>query len=240
MQEKLFNMLFEQDEVTWQTMIYELVKNEQMNPWDIDIKVLAGRFLEMVRKLQKLDFRISGKIILAAAVLLRIKSHRLLEDDLNQLNRLIAMSEQTEDDFMDEIEGDADYREEIDDDKYRLIPRTPQPRKRKVSVYDLVEALEKALEVKRRRARFHMADTKVEVPEQKVDISVIIKEVYEQIIEYFKKEKIKKLQFSKLVPSEDRADKVYTFIPLLHLDNQRKIDLQQEKHLDEIDIYLNA
>ena len=34
-----------------------------------------------------------------------------------------------------------------------IYARTPQPRKRKVSVYDLVNALEKALEVESRRRR---------------------------------------------------------------------------------------
>lgn len=237
MQEKLFNMLFNDDEITWQSMIYELVKTEQMNPWDIDIKVLAQRFLEMVKSLKQLDFRISGKIILAAALLLRIKSHRLVESDLNQLNRLISQSEETEDDFYDEIDTYAE-RTDIDDDKFKLIPRTPQPRKRKVSVFDLVDALQKALEVKRRRVRFAPADVKVEIPEKTRDISEIIKEVYGQIKDYFIKEKQKKLTFSHLVPSKDKNDVVYTFIPLLHLDSQRKIDLFQDRHLSEIEIYL--
>ena len=237
MQEKLFNMLFNEDDVTWQTMIYELVKKEEMDPWDIDLSVLAQRFLEMVKTMKKLDFRVSGKIILAAAVMLRIKSHRLVEEDLNQLNRLIAMSEETEDDFYDELE--AGYsRPEIDEDKFRLIPKTPQPRKRKVSVFDLVDALQKALEVKKRRARFAPAEVRVEIPEKSKDISIIIKEIYGQIKDYFIKEKLKKLSFSQLVPSNDRNDKVYTFVPLLHLDNLRKINLYQEKHLNEIDIYL--
>jgi len=240
MQEKLFNMLFEDDEITWQTMIYELVRTEQMDPWDIDLKVLSTRFLGMVQKLKKLDFRVSGKIILAAAVLLRIKSSRLLEQDLSELNRLIAMSEESEDDFYEELDGDYGDSAEIDQDKFKLIPRTPQPRKRKVSVYDLVEALQQALEVKRRRVRFNIPETKVEVPEKTKDISEVIKEVYVQIKEYFVTEKIQRLKFSQLVPGNKRDDKVFTFMPLLYLDNQRKIDLDQDEHLSEINISLNS
>ena len=37
--------------------------------------------------------------------------------------------------------------------KPQIYPRTPQPRKRKVSVFDLVQALEKALEVENRRKK---------------------------------------------------------------------------------------
>ncbi len=202
MQEKLFNMLFEEDEITWQTMIYELVRTEEMDPWDIDLKVLSTRFLDIVRDLKKLDFRISGKIILAAAILLRIKSSRLLEEDISHLNQLIASTEESEDDIMDDMEGDIDYRQEVDDDKFRLIPRTPQPRKRKVSVFDLVDALNKALDVKKRRTRFEIPEARVTVPEKKKEITIIIREIYGQIIEYFRDEKIKKLRFSQLIPSD--------------------------------------
>jgi segregation and condensation protein A len=239
MQEELFNMLFKEDEITWQTMIYELVRTEQMDPWDIDISVLAQRFLAMVKELKKLDFRVSGKIILAAAVLLRIKSNKLIEEDLNQLNRLIAMNEETQEDFFEELAGGYGHAA-VDHEKFTLIPRTPQPRKRKVSVYDLVEALQKALEVKRRRVSLHSEEATLSVPEKGKDISLVISELYDQISAYFQKQKLKKMQFSTLVPSGNRTDKVYCFVPLLHLDNLRRVDLVQEGHLGEIDIYLLA
>jgi len=239
MQDKLFNMLFEDDEVTWQTMIYELVRTEEMDPWDIDLKVLSQRFLDTVKDLKKFDFRISGKIILAAAVLLRIKSSRLLDEDITQLNQLIAESERSEDDILEEFDPDMDYPSQVTDDKFKLIPKTPQPRKRKVSVYDLVDALNKALEVKKRRVKFRIAEPKVEIPEKNKDITIVIREIYDEIVEYFNKEKLKKLPFSMLIPSDGKEDKVYAFMPLLYLDNQRKIDLMQESHLSEIDIFIN-
>ena len=44
------------------------------------------------------------------------------------------------------------------------------------------------------------------------------------------------LTFTKLVPSEKKEDKIYTFIPLLHLDNQEKVNLMQKEHFGEIEI----
>lgn len=240
MQEKLFNLLFDQDEITWQTMIYELVKKEEMNPWDIDISLLAERFLEMLKEFKRMDFRVSGKILLAAAILLRIKSDRLVGDDLTKLNSLIAMSEEEEESFYDALMDDIDYDDTGSGERqFRLIPKTPQPRKRKVSVYDLVDALHKALEVKNRRVKFTPPDTKVEIPKKTVDISILIRDIYDQIKKFFVSNGIKKLTFSNLVPSKDKDDKIYTFIPLLHLDNQRKIEVNQQEHLGEIDISLN-
>jgi segregation and condensation protein A len=243
-QDIVFNLIFKEDELTWQSIIYELVKKEEMNPWDIDISLLSQRFIDMIKTLKEMDFRISGKIILAAAILLRIKSNRLVGEDLNQLNRLIAMSEATEDDLFDALEDE--FSSEITkmsfeegDDRFKLIPRTPQPRKRKVSVYDLVEALQKALEVKKRRISFRASESDVIVPDKPRDISKIIFEVYYNIKNYMKKQKQKKMTFSQLVPSNRREDKVYAFVPLLYLDTQRRIDIYQEKHLSEIEFTLN-
>ncbi|MEM4268377.1 MAG: ScpA family protein [Candidatus Woesearchaeota archaeon] len=233
-QDQIFDIIFKENEVTWQAMIYELVRKEKMNPWDIDISQLAQKFFEMLKSLQKMDLKISGKVILAAAILLRLKSHRLIEEDLNQLNRLIAMSEETENEFFEALEQEMEDGEvKFDREKYKLIPKTPQPRKRKVSVYDLVEALQKALEVKRRRVLRQEADeVRMNVPAKKKDMSLIISEVMLQIKEHFKRTDV--LTFSKLVPSEKKEDKVYVFIPLIYLDNQREINLEQETHLAEI------
>ncbi len=70
--ERIFQLLYNQDEVTWQTLLYELVKKEEMNPWDINISMLTKKYIETIKKLKELDFRISGKVLLAAAILLKI------------------------------------------------------------------------------------------------------------------------------------------------------------------------
>ena len=243
--EKIFDMLVKNDDISWQSILLEAVKSEQMDPWDVDIKGLAGKFLEMLRKLKELDFKVSGKIVLAAAILLRLKSHKLVTDDLSQLDRLIAMSEETEDEFYDELLSDEDgshygSRVEMGDRKVKLFPRTPQPRKRKVSVYDLVEALEKALHVKnRRRVLRDEVFEHTRVPEDYRDIDTIILKVYNQIKDYFlEKKEVKTIKFSQLLQSDDKMEKIFTFYPLLHLSTQRHVDLEQEEPFADFDISL--
>jgi len=234
-QDDLFSMLFDKDEITWQTMLYELVRSEQMNPWDINISLLAQRFLEMVHQMKQMDFRVPGKIILAAAILLKIKTNRLLGEDLYNLDRLINQSDEEDEGLLDELVDEfAGEREVLKDAK--LIPRTPQPRKRKVSIYDLVDALQKAVEVKKRRVMRDIPSIEVKIPEKKVDISEMIHGVYGKIRNFFSRQDNKKLTFSQLIPSGSKEDKVFTFIPLLHLENQRKIDLVQYRHFGEIEI----
>src|SRR3989338_4148372 len=147
--EKIFSIIFSKaDEVTWQSIIYGLVKSEQMDPWDIDVSIFAQKYINMLRELKGHDFRVSGKVLLAAAILLKMKSNKLVGDDLSELDRLlIGIDEEMEELGFEETSGQLPKFGEIPS----LIPRTPQPRKRKVSIFDLVEALERALEVKKRR-----------------------------------------------------------------------------------------
>ncbi len=234
--DKILELLIDKDEITWQTIIYDLVKSEEMNPWDINVSLLTQRYMETIKKLKELDFRVSGKVLLAAAILLKIKSNRLIGEDLNQLDRLFA-SEDAEEELYEE-EAEQPHL----DEKPELIPRVPQPRKRKISVYDLVNALEKALEVKKRRVMHSIPPTNINIPTKTRDITTVIKDVYGRIKLFFAKNSKGKLTFSQLIPSDSKEDKVYTFIPLLHLATppKRKIDLEQYRHFGEIDVMLRA
>ena len=148
--DKIFTILFQEDEITWKTLLLELVKSEQMDPWDIDISELTKQYLQMLKEMKEANLRISGKVVLAAAILLRIKSNRLVEEDVLQFDNLLSGQDEAQL-YADET---GELKPAIDRSKYkqlRLIPKTPQPRKRKVSIYDLIAALEKALDVEKKR-----------------------------------------------------------------------------------------
>ena len=236
--EQILELLSNKDEITWQTILYELVKSEEMDPWNVDISLLTRQYIGVIKKLKELDFGLSGKVLLAAAILLRIKSNRLIGRDLTELDRLFAEPSE-EEEFYDDLL--AEQSGAIQLEKPSLIPRTPQPRKRNVSIYDLVGALEKALEVKRRRVLRSIPENSLEIPEKTADITDIIKQLYINIKKFFSMGH-KRLTFAKLVPSEKKEDKVLTFIPLLHLATppNKRIDLLQEEHFGEIEIILKA
>ncbi len=238
--DQIFNILFNNDEITWQSMIYDLISSEKMDPWDVDVSLLSNKFLERLKKIKEMDLKISGKVLLAAAILVRVKSTRFMEEDMGALDALIASANSSENDVPFEELVDYEGNGAVNfDDQPMIYPRTPQPRKRKVSVFDLVHALEKALEVYQRRPAKASEAQKVVAPEKPRDISLVIKDVYNKVITFFKKNKMKsKLTFNLLLPDETKEEKVFTFIPLLHLDNQRKIDLLQQQHFGEIEIKL--
>jgi len=224
----------QRDEITWQTLIYDLVKSEEMNPWDININYLAEKYLDSVKILKEHNFFISGKIILAVAILLKLKSEKLMDEDLAYFDSLLFNQNQEED-------LNLDAEEIIYGELPRLAIKTPLARKRKVSVEDLVQALEKALEVDKRRVIRRLTFQAIRVPklpEKKIDITSIIRGIFEKIKSLFTLGR--KVTFSILLPeSPSKQDKILTLVPLLHLSNESKINLDQKEHFGEIEIELN-
>ena len=235
----IFTLLFDKDELTWQDIIYDLIRTEKMDPWDVDVSLLAEKFINLLKAMQKMDFRLSGKIILAAAFFLKIKSDKLLKEDIGMLDSLINGSN-SENELLDMLDNMPDGIEvPVKFEKPVLVVRTPQPRKRKVSVYDLVNALEKALEVERKKTiqRFIRVPEKMKVPKKEKDMTLVINDLYKKI--QMTLDKVKVVKFSQLLPTDSKSDKITTFIPLLYLDTQRKIDLEQENSFGEIFIHLS-
>ncbi|MEK6904083.1 MAG: segregation/condensation protein A [Nanoarchaeota archaeon] len=233
MQEQIFNMLVNKDEITWQSIIYDLVKSEQMDPWDIDIALLAQEYLEKVREMQEHNFFISGKVILASAIMLKLKSVKFVDEHIAGFDTLLFSREE---DLLYDEEQSPFAREEIPP----LLLKTPQQRKRKVDLQDLMEALNAALRVEEKRMIRKLKERpirEVVIPERKIDIGKLIKEVYNKIISWFTRKQ--KLTFTELTNgSRNRQDVLLTFVPLLHLSNQQKIDLEQEVPFGEISIIL--
>ena len=237
MQQKIFDLLLKEEDITWKTIIYELVRTEQMNPWDIDITLLTQKYIKTIQELQKHDLKLSGKILLAAAILLKIKSTHLVDNDIANLDRLIHQTEEAEGELLD-LSDEEFNRLKQDKEKYTLIPRNPQPRSRKVSIHDLIDALQKAMESKK-RILAKLRPVKFDMPHRKMDVVEVIRDIYHKIVYYTNKKGEEKITFTQLLPPKaGKQEKVYTFIPLLHLENQHKILTEQQKPFEEIFIQL--
>ncbi|MEM3370315.1 MAG: ScpA family protein [Candidatus Woesearchaeota archaeon] len=241
-EDRILQLLTSEDSISWRGIILNLVKSENMNPWDIDVSKITERYLETIKRLQELNFRVSGKVVLAAALLVRMKSSYLLGRDIVELDEIFASASSSEDEsavqdeFYEGLEGmysGAGREESIPE----LPPRMPQPRQRKISMYELISALQKALEVRERRI-LRKIPPDIKVPEKKVDISVMIERVYSKIRDFLLGRNAKRVKFSEIVPSNKKQDKIDTFVPLLHLAYQQKVLLEQEKTFGEIEIML--
>ncbi len=235
-QEQIHGLLFS-EQLSWQAIIYDLINTEQLDPWDVDLTLLANKYLEKIRVLEEANFFVSSKVLLAASFLLRMKSEILLDHYISGLDDILFGRKEEQKSYVQE-------RIELNEDIPGLVPRTPLPRFRKVTLDELMTALGKAINTETRRirkvvvAKQQELETALSLPKQRINIKDKIREVYEKLKEIFATQD-DKLAFSKLA-GLSAEERIATFIPLLHLDNQQKVWLEQENHFDEIWILLKS
>lgn len=239
MQDKLFELLMKDDEITWQSIILGLIKSEEMDPWDVDVSLLTKRYIETVKALKQTNFFVSGKMVLASALLVKIKSNKLVEDDLAHLDNVLFPPQ---DELMDSLD-DYGFKERPKIGAHPLAIKTPQARKKKVTVHDLFAALERALEVNKRRILRRNAFwnfNKPAIPKKEVDIFKLIEEIHQKIKAFFHKKE--RITYNKLLPEGNltKRDKILTLYPLLYLETQDKISMSQAEHFGEIEVELKA
>lgn len=233
-QEQIHKILFNR-EVMWQEIIYDLINTEQLDPWDIDIVVLTDKYFERLREFEEADFFISGKVLLAAALLLRIKSEALLNKHLKSIDEILFGKKEEKKFSLERIE--------LDEDIPALVPKSPMPRFKKVTLQELLQSLEKAIKTENRRIKKEISKKNVlreksfSIPKKKFNIQNKIREIYEILIKHLEAEEKHRVTFTEIVIEKDE-DKTVIFPPLLHLDHQRKVWLEQEEHFDEIHIWM--
>ena len=232
-QEQIHDLLFD-NRLSWQAIIYDLINSEQLDPWDIDLSVLSIKYIERVRKIEEANFFISSKVLLAASLLLRLKSELLLSRDLQSLDDILYGKK--------EEKKYAQERIELDEDIPDLVPRTPLPRYKKVSLQELIVALGRAISTEDRRDKKSLILKQYEMeaylplPKRLFNLQDKIKGLYSKIKGLFV-DNDEKIAFSQL-SSVDPEERLLTFVSLLHLDNQQKVWLEQEGHFEEIWILL--
>ncbi len=68
-------------------LAYKLVEEGKLNPWDVDIVMLANAYIEELKKAELLDLRIPAKAILAASFLLKKKIQVILPEPKRKIER---------------------------------------------------------------------------------------------------------------------------------------------------------
>jgi segregation and condensation protein A len=234
-QEQIQGILFNR-EIGWQEIIHDLINTEQLDPWNIDIIILTDKYLDRIKNIEEADFFISSKVLLAASFLLKIKSEILLNRYIKSIDEILFGASEKKKIIFERIE----LNEEIPE----LIPKSPIPRFRKVTLKELIESLNKAISTENRRIKKEVSnsnalmDSAFALPKRKYNIRDKIKEIYARLSDNFKKDnENKKISFTDFV-GKDKEERLIAFFPLLHLETQKRVWLEQEKHFDEIYIWL--
>jgi len=205
-------------------ILVNLVREGEINPWNIDIVEITDKFLHHIDKLERMDLRISGRTLHYAAILLRMKSNILVEEPVIE-----------DDSWID----DSDF---FDVDEYP-VPKPPVRRysQRSVTLDELILELEKAEVVERRKTIRKKARETIELarPTTEQVLNVAHEEDIEGRVDTMRKtlsnilEDRTYIALSELL-SGDRSNKLMTYISLLFLATNKEIWLEQEELFGEL------
>ena len=204
------------------------ILTEDMDPWDIDLVVLSDRFINYLEKLKSRDLKIPAKMVLIASLIYRMKSEFFkVSYDEGIPEEEDVYIDQSMIDNLANVSNSNDVNVNIIELPPIILP-TKKMITRKVTIYELLDALEKAL----RSRRKHIKDEEFSFDLHDFDIREFIEETYEKIIDLFKIEK--DVVFSHLIERDDPKEKIMRLQSILHLSNEERIICKQERPFDEI------
>ena len=233
-QQQIHDILFNR-EIGWQEIIYDLINTEQLDPWDINITILTEKYLIKINELKETDFFVSSKVLLAASLLLRIKSEILLNRYIKSIDEILFGKKEKLSKSLERIELDEQIPE--------LIPRSPMPRFKKVTLKELIESLNKAIVTENRRIKKVIINKNAlrevarSFPKRNVSVKDKIKDIFSKLINHFKENKQeKRIHYNHLI-GEKKEERLFSFVPLLHLEHQQKVWLEQKEHFGDIHVW---
>lgn len=203
-------------------ILVNLAKNGEIDPWNINIVELTDKFLKMVDNIEKMDLRVSGRTLLYASILLRMKSNALVEVEEPQ----------------EEIDIESDNFEISD----YPVPSMPLRRysKRPVTLEELLTELKKAEAFEKKRLN-RVDNKKDEIRATLEDVlSVAHEEDIESRIGKMRLilnellEKQKSIKFSELSSPLDRTGMLMAYLAILFLATRKEIWIEQEEFFGEI------
>ena len=210
----------------WKEILVDVVKNQNLDPWDIDLYLLSQKYLEKVKELKQLNLRVSANVVLAASILLRYKS-----------DAWVLTPEEI-------IEGPIQIPDEIYSEP--IVPQLESVLRtttRKVTLEELISAVEdmmnrekKKAEKQRRLLERIVPDSLLEMVTNGEDFEKNLKESLEEIKKNVDGENL--VLFSDLLEEKNVNDVIDHLVPLLYLANDKKISMWQEKVFGEIFIHL--
>jgi segregation and condensation protein A len=208
-------------DATWRDLLLELVERNKLDPWNIDIIDIVDKYIDTVKKLKVLDLRVPANIILAVAILLRLKSNYISLHNYEEMGEAVG-------------EGDQQRPSVIIDP---LNFRLRLPPKRKVSLTELMSALDEAMRMKEAHLSYIAPSPYVPIHLENFDMEAETEKLLDIIRDNTDKSNM--VTFSYLSRLSSIVDPLLgLFIPLLFLAHKDRVSIMQEKFFSEIIIAL--
>lgn len=210
-------------------ILVELASKGEIDPWNIDIIDVTDKFLKKLEELKQLDLRVSGRTLLYASMLLRMKSEVLVD-------------KRQEEEFEWELFGfQPEY---FQTDEYPCLrPRIKRESKRPVTLSELIDELRKAMDRKeqsnkRRLRRVEGLPTPEEVLKiaHEEDVEDMIQKIRGKLSKKFKKND--RVMFNELIEERTPSCIIQTYVPLLFMADRKQIWLEQKELFGDLYVKL--
>ena len=201
-------------------VLTDILELQKISPWELDLAELVNGFIGRLLTAEYIDFRIAGRALLSAAILLRLKTEYLLEFG------------REEEEFIRVIEEDI-----------FLPPIRPPFRKtiRPTSATEFLEALRELVfppkKYSRKRHKIDFAPPVIpQLDVSHVELTKSMRRVYSQLADASQKEN--PLSLFTFVQGMSHGEIVRVFLSLLYLIGEGKITITQEKQFGDIMIWV--
>ncbi len=194
-----------------------LVQEHKLDPWDIDIEKIAGVYMQRVKEMREFDLRVSGRTLLSASVLLRMKSDFVFNGHKNP---------EVEEELKEMLDIDLPELGQI-----TIIQRSP----RKITLLDLMGALQDALQDTPTRKLVHrrkLEKIMQTLSEYHTNIEQYLEELYQRVKSLTASGQ--EISLSALVLERTRLEVARTLLLLLFLEVQGRVSLRQPEPFGEI------
>lgn len=209
--------------VTWKELLLEMLDTKQLDPWDIDISAMVDGYISVVRQMKILDLRVPANIILAASILLRMKS-----------DGFSVFEEPVEEMPIDQNGLEQRIPPEIPNliQKNRLQPH------RKITLTELMDALGAAIKQEEKKMYIKELDAPIQISVSQ-DIDARIENLYTKINRHIDHLKMTTFNILSTEYQTTESKLLDLFIPLLFLAQSAKVNIIQEEFFGELIIKLN-
>ncbi|MCD4740809.1 hypothetical protein K8R43_06570 [archaeon] len=207
---------------TWKTLLVSTVKSEDLDPWSIDVTLLASKYSEKLNSMKYKDFRIPANAVLASAILVRFKSDSW---------QLVPVDPP-------ELPGESEDYSDFCMFEMPEVEPTQRLTTRRVTLDELITAIEQVMVKTKRKVATR------QVPKEVLEFTLGEREEFKKGIENIYAKLIKKADsenlvlFSDVLEEKSKPEVVRVLLSVLHLACENKVSVWQEKQFGEIFILI--
>lgn len=224
-------------------LLLHLINRLEIDIYDIPVAKITEQYTEYIRTMQQLELNVASEYLVMAATLIALKSQMLLptqeveepddfiEDPREELTQRLIEYRKYKD-------AAQKLKEKEIEEKY-LFTRGPikldhldtrsEVVQGDISIYDMLDALQKMLKRKKWKEPLETKVTRMEIP---------LEERMEDIV--MKVKQTNGVSFDQLFSYESRTHIVITFLALLELIKNKRVYCKQKRQLDSLYVYYNS